>query len=100
MNTAQAIERISAVTSSPRMLALQRNKSWLFVFVDKSRKLHFYDAKFSPREAFERIAIRQPDYEMLDVVAFVSSEEATKLATNLRQAQEMLDYYTGLIPVV
>ena len=77
------------------MPALQKNKSWLFVFADPNKKLHFYDAKFSPREAFERIINKQPAYEMLDVIAFVSPDEAGKIATNLRQAQEMLDYYTS-----
>lgn len=75
-----------------------RNKSWLFVFVDETRTLHFYDAKGTPREAFERIITAKPKHEMLDVLAFTSADEAKNIAISLHQARTMLEYYTKMIP--
>lgn len=98
MNRTEALRRIDSVTSPLAMPIQARNKSWLFVFMDANRALQFYDARHSPRDAFERILKAQPRHELLDVLAFTSADEAKNVAISLQQARTMLDYYTAMMP--
>jgi hypothetical protein len=98
MNTAEALRRIDSVTSPIAMPIQARNKSWLFVFMDADRELQFYDARHSPRDAFDRILRAQPRHELLDVLAFTSADEAKKVAVELQQARTLLNYYSSMMP--
>ena len=78
---------------------MKRNKSWLFVFADSDKELHFYDVKASPAEAFARISVKQPTYVLLDVLAFTSPDEATTNAIQMRSACETLRFYQKQLAV-
>lgn len=72
---------------------MKRNKSWLFVFADPNKELHFYDTKYSPHDAYNRIVEKQPLYTLLDVLAFTSPDEAQSNAVQMRSACETIRFY-------
>jgi hypothetical protein len=93
MTIAQAQDLILKLQPNPALPPMKRNKSWLFVFADTDKELHFYDTKSSPAEAFARISVKQPTYKLLDVLAFTSPDEATSNAINMRSACETIRFY-------
>jgi hypothetical protein len=96
-----ALKLLQTVKPNPALPPLKRNKSWLLVYGDSEGKLHFYDTKYSPDAAFDRVnAAHAKDgrrTELVDVMAYTALDEAELHAKTLRDAQLTLDYYRGCI---
>ncbi len=99
MTTEQLEKKLEEVSAKMHMPLLARNKSWLFIAKDKEGLLHFYDNKFSPEQACRRIAAAQPDYEMIDIIAYTDSEGAASTAKVLRDAAALFRHYKAEIIV-
>jgi hypothetical protein len=99
MTSEQLEQKILEVSPKMHQPAIMRNKSWLFVAKDCDGALHFYDNKFSPNEACKRITLAQPDYEILDIVAYTDADGANTTARALRDAQALFKYYNAEVRV-
>lgn len=103
MTTIEARKLIESVKPNTSLPPIKRNKSWLFIFGEASGELHFYDVKFDPGAAFERILAKHTTdgraTELVDALAYTTPEEAAANAKLLRDAQTTIDYYRKLISV-
>ena len=103
MTTIEARKLIESVKPNTNLPPIKRNKSWLFIFGEASGELHFYDVKFEPGAAFDRIidAHEKKDRatELLDLLAYTTPDEAADNAKLLRDAQTTINYYRKLISV-
>ncbi len=99
MTTEQIIKKLEDVSAKQHMPALARNKSWLFVAKDKEGELHFYDTKYSPDAAYKRIAVAQPDYEILDIIPYTDADGATGTVKTLRDATALFKHYNAQVRV-
>ena len=100
MNTEQIIKKLEEVSAKQHMPALARNKSWLFIAKDKEGELHFYDTKYSPDAAYKRIALAQPDYEILDIIPYTDADGATGTVKTLRDATSLFKHYNAQVRVL
>lgn len=98
MTIEEGFKLIATLQPNLALPPMKRNKSWLFIFADPAKELHFYDTRTSPADALARITAKQPSYHLLDVLGFTASEEATTNAVQLRAAAETIRHYQRLIP--